>query len=74
MSKKKIESELLKHIIPLLEPMGFKFDFDKRELTNSYYFFTKETESFKYIQYLRFMKPNFIKCDSELKIKIFLNS
>lgn len=68
MNRKLIEKNIIENVGDILRPYGFNIDDEKKDLPNTYYFFSKAKSDFLYSQYLRFMKPNFIKCDSEIKI------
>ncbi len=68
MTKKKIEAEILKQMLPHMETIGFIYEENKRELTNSYYYFNKNQGEFTYRLCLRFMKSHYIKCDAVLTL------
>jgi hypothetical protein len=68
MTRNKLEKELIIEINKLVKQYGFEFKSEIKSSSNHYYFFEKNEKDYKYIQYLRFKKPNFISCDSEIKI------
>ena len=47
---------------------GYKFSYEVTGKINSYYFFVIESNQCLFTQYIRFMKPNFLKCDSEILV------
>ena len=68
MGIKNVKSELLKYIIADAENLGYKFSYEVTGKINSYYFFVIESNQCLFTQYIRFMKPNFLKCDSEILV------
>ena len=68
MRRKEIESKLIKIIASNAENLGYKFSYEVTGKINSYYFFVIESNQCLFTQYIRFMKPNFLKCDSEISV------
>lgn len=67
MRKKDIE-KLINSITLDAENLGYKFSHEVKDNINLYYFFVKESNQCLFTQYIRFMRPNFLKCDSEISV------